>query len=69
MLSESLLIAALGAALGAVLAGWFSQALVAFLSTQNARLFVDLSPDWRVFGFIALLAAFACLLVGVCPAV
>ena len=68
MLSESLLIAALGAALGAVLAGWFSQALVAFLSTQNARLFVDLSPDWRVFGFIALLAAFACLLFGLSPA-
>jgi predicted permease len=68
MLSESLLIAALGAALGAVLAAWFSQALVAFLSTETSRLFVDLSPDWRVFGFIGLLAAFACLLFGLSPA-
>ena len=68
MLSESLLIAALGAGLGAIFAGWFSQALVAFLSTENTRLFVDLSPDWRVFGFITLLAAFACLLFGLSPA-
>ena len=68
MLSESLLIAALGAGLGAVFAGWFSEALVAFLSTENTRLFVDLSPDWRVIGFITLLAAFACLLFGLSPA-
>jgi predicted permease len=68
MLSESLLIAALGAALGAVLAAWFSQALVAFLSTETTRLFVDLSPDWRVFGFIALLALLACLFFGLSPA-
>jgi putative ABC transport system permease protein len=68
MLSESLLIAALGAAVGAVLAGWFSQALVAFLSTENTRLFVDLSPDWRVFGFTAFLAVLACLLFGLSPA-
>jgi len=68
MLSESLLIAALGAGLGAVFAGWFSEALVAFLSTENTRLFVDLSPDWRVFGFITVLAAFACLLFGLSPA-
>jgi predicted permease len=68
MLSESLLVAALGAALGAGFARWFSQALVAFLSTENSRLFVDLSPDWRVFGFIALLAVLACLLFGLSPA-
>lgn len=68
MLSESLLIAGLGAALGAVLAGWFSQALVAFLSTENARLFVDLAPDWRLFAFVALIAMCACLLFGLSPA-
>ena len=68
MLSESLLVAALGAALGAGFARWFSQALIAFLSTESSRLFVDLSPDWRVFGFIALLAVLACLLFGLSPA-
>ena len=31
-------------------------------------MFVDLSPDWRVFGFIALLAVLACLLFGLSPA-
>jgi predicted permease len=68
MLSESLLLAALGAAGGALLAQWLSQALVAFLSTQNTRLFVDLTPDWRVFAFIAGLAVMACLLFGLTPA-
>ena len=68
MLSESLLLAALGAAGGALLAQWFSQALVAFLSTDNTRLFVDLTPDWRVFIFIAGLAVMACLLFGLTPA-
>jgi putative ABC transport system permease protein len=68
MLSESLLLAAFGAAGGALLAQWFSQALVAFLSTDSMRLFVDLTPDWRVFLFIAGLAVLACLLFGLTPA-
>ena len=69
MLAESFVIAALGAAGGMLLAQWLSQSLVAFLSTENSRLFVDLTPDWRVFGFIAGLAALACLLFGLTPAV
>jgi predicted permease len=68
LLSESLLIAALGAALGFVLAYWLSQTLVAFATTEGNRMFVDLSPDWRVFGFITLLAVIACLLFGLSPA-
>ena len=68
MLSESLLIAGLGAVGGAFLAQWLSRALVAFLSTENAQLYVDLSPDWRTFGFIAALAVLACLLFGLSPA-
>jgi putative ABC transport system permease protein len=68
MLSESFVIAALGAAGGILVARWLSQSLVAFLSTGNSQLFVDLSLDWRVFGFIASLAAVACLLFGLSPA-
>jgi predicted permease len=68
MLSESLLIAALGAFGGALLAGWLSQTLVAFLSTANRRLFVDLTPDWRLFAFITGLAVLACLVFGLAPA-
>jgi len=68
MLSESVVIAVLGATCGMVVAWWLSQSLVAFLSTENTRIFVDLTPDWRVFGFIAALAAGACLLFGLSPA-
>lgn len=68
MLSESLLIAGLGALGGALLVQWLSHALVAFLSTDSTRLFVDLSPDWRLFAFIAALAVLACLLFGLTPA-
>ncbi len=68
MLSESLLIAGFGALGGALLAQWLSRALVAFLSTDSTRLFVDLSPDWRLFAFIAALAVLACFLFGLTPA-
>jgi predicted permease len=68
MLSESLLIAAFGALGGAMLSGWLSQSLVSFISTDSSRLFLDLAPDWRVFGFIAGLAVAACLLFGLSPA-
>ncbi|MGE5833396.1 MAG: ABC transporter permease [Acidobacteriota bacterium] len=68
MLSESLLIAALGAAGGAIIAAWFSRTLVSFLSTDAARLFLDLTPDWRVFAFISAIAILACLLFGLSPA-
>ncbi|CAN5676344.1 ABC transporter permease [soil metagenome] len=68
MLSESLLIAGLGALGGIMLAQWLSQTLVMFLSTDSNRLFLDLSPDWRVFAFIAGIAIVACLLFGLSPA-
>ncbi len=69
MLSESLLLAAGGAAGGALLAAWFSAALVTFLSTDYNRLFLDLSPDWRMFTFIVLVAVITCLLFGLSPAI
>jgi len=68
MLSESLLIAIFGAAGGALLAGWVSAALVAFLTTNSNRLFLDLTPDWRMFGFITLVAVTTCILFGLSPA-
>jgi putative ABC transport system permease protein len=68
LLSEGLLISGLGAAGGVVVARWLSQSLVAFLNTQNARLFVDLSPDWRLFAFIVAVAVVACVLFGLSPA-
>ena len=68
LLSESLLLAVLGAAFGAVLAQVISRGLVAFLTTTNNRLFVGLGIDWRVLGFTAALAVTTCLLFGLLPA-
>jgi predicted permease len=68
LLSESLVIAAAGAAAGVLLASWLSRALVAFLSTDANQLFVDLALDWRVFAFTSVLAIAACLLFGLTPA-
>jgi len=68
LLSESLLIAALGAAGGILLAQWLSRGLVTYLNTGPSPLYVDLTPDWRVFGFITLLAVAACFLFGLSPA-
>src|SRR5260370_19495437 len=68
LLSESLLLAATGAALGAGLAQVLSRFLVAFISTQGRPLFVDLQPDWRVLGFTAGLTVLTCVLFGLTPA-
>jgi len=68
LLAESLLIAAAGAAAGAILAQWLSQFLVDFLRTENNRIFVALSLDWRIFAFTAALAVLTCLVVGLAPA-
>lgn len=68
MLSESVILAALGAAGGLLLAQWFSHYLVAALSTQSSRVFLDLSADSRVLAFTVCVAAIACLLFGLSPA-
>jgi predicted permease len=68
MLSESLVLAAIGAALGLLLARWLSGFLVMFLSTDQAPLFLDLAFDWRIFAFSAAVAVVACFLFGLAPA-
>ena len=69
MLSESLLIAAAGAAGGILIARWFSAFLVSFLSDDSTRVFVDLTMNWRVFAFTAAVAVAACLAFGLIPAI
>jgi predicted permease len=68
MFVESLLLAAIGAALGAGLASLLSRFMVAFISTQGSPLFMDMKSDWRVFCFTAALAVFTCVLFGLTPA-
>jgi putative ABC transport system permease protein len=69
LLAESLLIAAIGAAGGALLAQWLSRFLVGFLNTDSNQIFVALSLDWRIFAFAAALAAATCLIFGLVPAI
>jgi len=69
LLVESLLLAAAGAALGAGLAQALNRFLVAFLSTRDNQIFLNLSLDWRVLGFAAGLAALTCLTFGLAPAI
>jgi len=68
LLFESLLMALIGAALGALLAQGVSRMLVAYLSTSDTPVFVDLGLDWRLLGFTAMLAMLTCLLFGLTPA-
>jgi predicted permease len=68
LLAESLLLAGVGAALGAGMAQALSRLLVAFLSTSGNPVFLNLAPDWRLLGFAAILAVLTCLLFGLAPA-
>jgi predicted permease len=69
MLCESLILAALGALGGLLLAQWFSRILVAFIDTGgSSRVFVDLAPGWRVFAFMVALTGLACVVFGLTPA-
>ena len=68
LLTESLVLVALGTTLALVLAGWMGQALVAALETTQSRFTLPLGVDWRVLGFASGLAAATCLLFGLAPA-
>jgi len=68
LLSESMLLALLGAALGAGLAAALSRGLIAFLTTEQNRMFVGLAIDFRVLGFTTGTALLTCVLFGLAPA-
>ena len=68
LLTESMLLAALGAACGALLAQYLSEILVSLLSTQRNPLFVNLNMDWRVLAFSVAAAVLTCALFGLAPA-
>jgi predicted permease len=68
LLSESLLLAGLGAAAGLLFAQWGSRLLVRQLSTQTSAVFLDLALDWRVLGFTAAVAAATAVIFGTAPA-
>jgi putative ABC transport system permease protein len=68
LLSESLLLAIIGAACGAFLARELSEVLVAMMSTMRDPIFLDLSTDWRVLGFTTGLAVLTTVIFGLAPA-
>jgi predicted permease len=68
LLAESLLLAVIGAGLGALIAQALSRALVSFLTTRASGVFVDLQPGWRLLAFTAVLTVLTCLLFGLAPA-
>jgi predicted permease len=68
LLAESLLLAVIGGALGAVLAQALSRGLVSFLNTASDPVFLQLGWDWHTLGFTAALAVLTCTLFGLTPA-
>jgi len=69
LLMESLLLAAIGAVTGILLAQALTRVLVSFLSTQFGSVTLDLALDWRVLGFSGAVAVITCLFFGLMPAV
>ncbi len=67
-MTESLLLALLGGALGLFLAGALSKFLVASLGMEGDAPFLDLKPDWRLLAFTFGLASLTCILFGLVPA-
>ena len=57
-----------GALLGALLAHWTAALLVRMISTARNAVFLDLSFDTRILGFVVAVAGLAILLFGLLPA-
>lgn len=68
LLTETVLLSLLGAGLGVLFARWGSSILVSNLSTGRNSLFIDLSLEWRVLAFTAVLAMVVGILMGLLPA-
>jgi predicted permease len=68
LLIESLLLALIGTAAGALFAPPVGRLIVGLISSDVNPMFIDLSPDWRVMGFLAALAIMTTALFGLMPA-
>jgi putative ABC transport system permease protein len=69
LLSESLLLALAGSVCGLFLAFVVSRTLVAFISTQQNQISLDLGMDWRLLAFTTALAVLTTVSFGLAPAV
>jgi predicted permease len=68
LLTESIVLAGLGGALGLLIATWGSRTLLRIATSATERLPVDLTPDPRVIAFSMGLSALTCLVFGLIPA-
>jgi predicted permease len=68
LLTESLMLAGAGGALGSLLAVWIIDALLALKPSLDIPLNVDLSADWRVLGFTVMVSLLTGVLFGLAPA-
>jgi predicted permease len=68
LLTESLLLALAGGALGLLLASWATSSLAKLLSEGDALRSLDIATDGRTLFFALGVALFTCLLFGVAPA-
>jgi len=71
LLTENLLLALIGSALGLAFSLWGSNALAGFynVDSEGFRHFYDLHLDWRVLGFSVSVSVLTGLLFGLAPAV
>jgi predicted permease len=68
LLTESLLLSVVGAAIGLTFAQWGSRLLVGQLSTWAYAAVLDLSPDWRVLAVTSATTVMTAVLFGTAPA-
>ena len=68
LLTESIVLASIGAIAGVVFANWASRAIVSQLSTAATPVVLDPSLDWRVLAFTAATTVATAVLFGAAPA-
>jgi predicted permease len=68
LLTESVMLSGLGAAMGLLFAYWGKDTLLALLVGSSSGFAVDLRLDWRALGFTAAISALTGVLFGLAPA-
>jgi putative ABC transport system permease protein len=69
LVTESAVLALIGAVSGLFLARIFSNALVSFVDGSGHDIVLNLELDWRVIAFTAALGALTCMIFGLVPAI
>jgi predicted permease len=69
LLTEGMLLATMGGALGVMLAYWLGNGLVTMMSNGGPRMALEVHPDLRVLLFACALAVTSCLLFSLAPAI